>query len=160
MNKPEKQVAESWKEAAEKEKKILGGHTADQPKEGLYVPNEFTKKAEEASSQEAECRDESCECHDHEHKESAGDSMEVDFLNYITSLGFQALICLGEIAHPLTNKTEQNLNQAKFLIDTLAMMKDKTKGNLTKQGEGLLQNSIYELQLKYVDKTQGQPSKG
>ena len=61
------------------------------------------------------------------------------------------MIFLGEIPNPITEKTEKNIDQAKFLIDTLAMLKDKTKGNLSKQEEDLLNASVYELQMKYVD---------
>jgi|GEM_PF-265757 len=77
---------------------------------------------------------------------------EVNFANYVTSLAFQTLIFLGEMANPLTQKTEQNLPQAKFLIDTLIMLRDKTKGNLSQEEGDLLNASIYELQMKYVEK--------
>ena len=50
-------------------------------------------------------------------------------------------------------ESEKNLQQAKFLIDTLMMLKEKTQGNLTEQEESLLNASCYELQLKYLDKT-------
>jgi len=75
----------------------------------------------------------------------------LDFLNYIASLGFQTMIFLGEMPNPITNQTEKNLKQAKFLIDTLVILRDKTKGNLSKEEDDLLNGSIYELQLRYVD---------
>lgn len=84
------------------------------------------------------------------------DTMEVNFTNYITSLGFQAMIFLGEIPSPMTNKDETNLDQAKFLIDTMSLIKDKTKGNLTKEEDNLLNASVYELQMKYVEKIQAE----
>ena len=77
--------------------------------------------------------------------------IEVSFLNHIMSLGYQAMIFLGEAPHPMTGQTEKNLRQAKFLIDTLQLLKDKTKGNLTSQEEQLLSSSLYELQMKYVE---------
>ncbi|OGX07334.1 MAG: hypothetical protein A2Y03_10985 [Omnitrophica WOR_2 bacterium GWF2_38_59] len=77
--------------------------------------------------------------------------MEINFINYITSLGFQAMIFLGEIPNPITGETENNIDQAKFLIDTLALLKDKTKGNLSRQEADLLNASVYELQMKYVE---------
>ena len=76
---------------------------------------------------------------------------ELDFFNYIASLGFQAMIFLGEMPNPITNQVEKNLKQAKFLIDTLVILRDKTKGNLSKEEDDLLNGSIYELQLRYVD---------
>ncbi len=75
----------------------------------------------------------------------------LDFFNYIASLGFQTMIFLGEMPNPVTNQIEKNLKQAKFLIDTLVILRDKTKGNLSKEEDDLLNGSIYELQLRYVD---------
>jgi hypothetical protein len=76
---------------------------------------------------------------------------QLDFFNYIASLGFQTMIFLGEMPNPITNQVEKNLNQAKFLIDTLVILRDKTKGNLSKEEDDLLNGSIYELQMRYVD---------
>ena len=76
---------------------------------------------------------------------------ELDFFNYIASLGFQAMIFLGEVPNPITNQLDKNIKQAKFLIDTLVLLRDKTSGNLSKEEAELLNGSIYELQLRYVD---------
>ena len=76
---------------------------------------------------------------------------QLDFFNYIASLGFQTMIFLGEMPNPITNQVEKNLKQAKFLIDTLVILRDKTKGNLSKEEDDLLNGSIYELQLRFVD---------
>ena len=81
---------------------------------------------------------------------------QFDFMAYLSSLALQAMVFLGEIPNPLTNKTEKNLQQAKFLIDTLALLKDKTKGNLESQEENLLNSSLYELQMKYVQAIKGE----
>lgn len=78
---------------------------------------------------------------------------QLDFFNYIASLGFQTMIFLGEMPNPITQQVEQNLKQAKFLIDTLILLREKTKGNLSKEEDELLNGSIYELQLRYVDLT-------
>jgi hypothetical protein len=77
---------------------------------------------------------------------------EVDFSFFITSLGLQASIALGIIPSPLTNQKEENLNQARILIDTLAVLKEKTKGNLSKEEEKLLDDLLYELRLQYINK--------
>ena len=76
---------------------------------------------------------------------------ELDFFNYIASLGFQAMIFLGEMPNPITNQTEKNLKQAKFLIDTLVLIREKTTGNLNKEEGELLNSSIYELQKRFVE---------
>jgi uncharacterized protein YjaG (DUF416 family) len=77
-----------------------------------------------------------------------------DFNFFISTLALQASISLGQIANPSTNKIEEDLTQAKFLIDTLAMLKEKTKGNLTQEEDGLLDNVLYELRMQYISKTQ------
>ena len=76
---------------------------------------------------------------------------QLDFFNYVASLGFQAMIFLGEMPNPITNKEEKNLKQAKFLIDTLVLIREKTIGNLTKEEGELLNGSIFELQKRFVE---------
>jgi hypothetical protein len=84
-------------------------------------------------------------------EQEAEQEPQLDFFNYIASLGFQAMIFLGEVPNPLTNQIDKNLKQAKFLIDTLIVIREKTTGNLTKEEAELLDGSIYELQLRYVE---------
>ena len=76
---------------------------------------------------------------------------QLDFFNYVASLGFQAMIFLGEMPNPITNQLEKNLKQAKFLIDTLVLIREKTTGNLNKEEAELLNGSIYELQRRFVE---------
>lgn len=152
-DKKEKQVDESWKAAAEQEKIILGsGHTGPQTG-GKIVTDDFAKHEDEEADDhdhdhggQCGCGHSHGDCHDKEEQ-----AFELNFLNYITSLGFQAMIFLGEIPHPATNEMETNLEQAKLLIDTLVMLRDKTKGNLSQQEENMLNASIYELQMKFVE---------
>lgn len=77
---------------------------------------------------------------------------KADFNFFITTLAIQAAICLGQLDNPLTNKKEENLPQAKFIIDTIDLLKEKTKGNLTKEETTTLENILYELKLQYVGK--------
>ncbi len=94
---------------------------------------------------------EDCGC-GHEHENEAGE-VEVNFFNYIASMGYQAMIFLGEVPNPMTQQMGQNLRQAKFLLDTLALVHEKTKGNLTAQEDQFLSSTLHELQLKYVEVT-------
>ncbi len=82
--------------------------------------------------------------------EQDSDFTGFDFLSYISSLAFQAMIFLGDLPHPVTNKPEKNIKQAKLLIDTLGLLKEKTIGNLTKEENDLLNGSLYQLQMRYV----------
>ncbi len=93
---------------------------------------------------------------DQEATHTSSEAPEVNFANYVTGMTLQTLIFLGEMPNPMTNKTEMNLPQAKFLIDTLIMIRDKTEGNLTEQEKNTLQGCIYELEMKYVQLKGGQ----
>ena len=75
---------------------------------------------------------------------------EPDFNFFITTLALQASIFLGATPNPATNQVEKDLNQAKFIIDTLGMLKEKTKGNLSQEENNLLENLLYELRMQYV----------
>jgi len=80
---------------------------------------------------------------------------EPDFNFFITTLALETSISLGQAPNPATNKKEENLTQAKFLIDTLGMLKEKTKGNLSSDETNLLENVLYELRMQYVTKIKG-----
>lgn len=133
----EKHVDESWKEQASEEKDKLEDIAMQQP--------DSSKGSQTEASSQTTSKTEETEIESEQIQE-----VEVNFLNYVTSLGFQTMIFMGEIPNPVTNEVERNLTQAKFLIDTLAMLKEKTVGNLNEQEKNLLESSIYELQLRYV----------
>ncbi len=88
-----------------------------------------------------------------EKQDAPQDLPEPDFKFFLTSLAMQAWIGLGAIPNPVTQKQEENLTQAKFIIDTLNIIKEKTKGNLDKEESEMLEQILYELHMNYVNKT-------
>ncbi len=78
---------------------------------------------------------------------------EASFSLFVSSLVTQALISLGEVENPFLKTKEQNLDQAKFTIDTLQIIKDKTSGNLTDDETKLLETGLYDLRMGYVEKS-------
>jgi hypothetical protein len=62
-----------------------------------------------------------------------------------------ALQQLGKLVSPLTNQIERDLEQARFSIDMLGMLEEKTKGNLSDQEAKFLQTVLSQLRLNYVD---------
>ena len=76
-------------------------------------------------------------------------SFSVLLLSYAT----QALISLGVLPNPLSEKTEADLQQAKHLIDMLGVLEEKTKGNLTSDEAAQLNSLLFDLRLKYVEAT-------
>ena len=75
---------------------------------------------------------------------------EVTFSNFVFSLSTQALIQLGEIQDPESKSTVKNLSLAKQTIDLIGMLREKTKGNLTKEEEALVDTALYDLRMRYV----------
>ena len=81
------------------------------------------------------------------------DKILMNFSNIVLSYAVNATIHLGLSPDPATGQIAIDLNRAKDLIDMLDVLRDKTKGNLTEDENKLLEQLIYELQVKYVSKT-------
>lgn len=77
----------------------------------------------------------------------------LDFATFVLSLSHSALMHLGEAPHPETNKMEANLPLAKQNIDLLGLMEEKTKGNLTGDEERLLAQVLFDLRMRYVERS-------
>ena len=75
---------------------------------------------------------------------------EVTFSNFVFSLTTQALIQLGEIQDPESKKAMKSLPLAKQTIDLIAILREKTSGNLTKEEEALIDTALYDLRMRYV----------
>ncbi|MDR3570484.1 MAG: DUF1844 domain-containing protein [Syntrophobacteraceae bacterium] len=78
---------------------------------------------------------------------------EVTLATFVFSLSSSALVHLGEIPEPETNRTNVDLTIAKQIIDTLGMLQEKTKGNLDHDEENLLRSVLYDLRMRYVQKS-------
>ena len=75
---------------------------------------------------------------------------EVTFSNFLFSLSTQVLIQLGEIQDPESKEPRKSLPLAKQTIDLIGMLKEKTRGNLTKDEEALIDSALYDLRMRYV----------
>ncbi len=77
---------------------------------------------------------------------------ELDFSSFLLSMHAQTLINLGEVENPLTSNKSIDLESAKQGIDIISMLKEKTKGNLSETESALLENILYDLRVKYIEK--------
>lgn len=82
-----------------------------------------------------------------------GTGARIDFPSYILSYYTQGLVLLGEVPNPYTNNKEEDIEGARHTVDILSMLEEKTKGNLSKEEEQLLEGVLYELRMKYMAKT-------
>ena len=69
-----------------------------------------------------------------------------------------AMMAMGKLKNPVTDKVERDLSQAKQSIDMLEMIKEKTHNNLSPELLRTLEHTLTELRLNYVDETNKQPT--
>ena len=73
------------------------------------------------------------------------------FVEFVMMHAQNAALFLGQIPNPKTGQGEVNLELAKLFIDQLAMIQEKTRGNLTNEEATVLRNAISNLQMAYVE---------
>jgi hypothetical protein len=81
----------------------------------------------------------------------------VTFTGFILSLATTAAVHFGDITDPNTGKrAETNLPAAAQMIELIALLQEKTRGNLIEPEERLVDDLLYELRLRYVQAQQGE----
>lgn len=78
--------------------------------------------------------------------------MKPSFEVIVSTYATQAAVSLGQIQNPMTKKTEVDLPQAKFAIDLLQILEEKTRGNRTEEEDKFLEDCLYQLRMVYVAK--------
>ena len=121
-----KKVDESWKEQAEREKQVVGAQASQAPSKPTPSPEEEPAAPEGVP--------------------------QARFDLFISGLAMETLVALGDLAHPTTRKQATQLPQAKYLIDLLGIMEQKTAGNLSVDEEKLLKDTLYQLRMRYLAK--------
>ena len=125
----DKKIDSEWKRKAREEKtRAAAERTAAEPKRGVVSTSEASGEGPESRSE----------------------FPQPNFLVFISTLASQALLALGEIEHPATGKVEIDLHQAKYTIDLLQLLQDKTKGNRTDDESRAIEAYLYDLRMKYV----------
>ncbi|MGZ3721769.1 MAG: DUF1844 domain-containing protein [Bdellovibrionales bacterium] len=76
--------------------------------------------------------------------------LPVSFITVLMSFASSAVMALGLEKNPHTDKYEKDLPVARFNIDMLKLMKEKTKNNLTLEEQQFLDMAINDLQMKFV----------
>ena len=82
------------------------------------------------------------------------------FIEFVMMQAQNAALFLGQIPNPQTGKAEVNLEVARMFIDQLAMIQEKTRGNLTTEESTVLRNALSSLQMAFVEASQSSPSSG
>lgn len=77
--------------------------------------------------------------------------LQAQFSTLVISLASSSLMALGLEKNPQTNQSEKDLNMARFNIDLLNVLKQKTNNNLTEDEKRLLDTVIADLQIKFCE---------
>ncbi|HEY1581843.1 MAG TPA: DUF1844 domain-containing protein [Chthoniobacterales bacterium] len=77
------------------------------------------------------------------------------FIEFVMMQAQNAALFLGQIPNPQTGETEVNLQVARMFIDQLAMIQEKTRGNLSGEESTVLRNALSNLQMLFVEASQG-----
>lgn len=121
-----------------------------QPEEPVAVTNELEpeqKSSEEAESAAQEFADDPEMADD---SDIPGADDPASFVNFLSTLATNAAAALGAIPHPATGKRSLDLETGKYWLDILAMLRDKSKGNLHPKEARLLEGLLADLRLQYV----------
>ena len=79
------------------------------------------------------------------------DPVKIDFSSFILSLYSSGLVQLGKVEDPSNGKKSINLELAKHTIEMIAMLEEKTRGNLTNDEKNLLAALLTEIKMAYVE---------
>lgn len=90
-----------------------------------------------------------------EHATSRGPQMKADISGLIQLIAMQAVVGLGGLAGPTGQEIPPNLDLAKHHIDLLDVLEEKTKGNLSPEEKRLLDTTLHQLRMAYVETMQG-----
>jgi len=114
---------------------------------------ETAEEKKEAPAREQEARAQQSQA-EKPYDDAESQLPEITFAGFILSLHTSALFHFGELEDPVTKEKRKNLSAAKQTIDMLAMLRDKTQGNLEDDETKLLDGILYELRMRYVRETQ------
>lgn len=146
QDKPKIIIDDDWKSQAQAEKEKLA-HEVEAGK--AAAPAAAPSVAPAAGAAPAAPTEE------HDHAEGAEAGMHelppASFSTLISSLVAQIFYALGGMEDPETKKRYVDLALAKHHIDTLAMLEEKTKGNLSEEEKKLLDQALYETRIHYVE---------
>jgi hypothetical protein len=114
---------------------------------------EERKEGEEEKKKEVpqEVKKEEKEKKEFDEEENVIELPPVDFKTFIASLATTVLVNLGHIPEPSTGEPLKNLEVARYHIDIIDMLAEKTRGNLTPEEEEFLKEILRDLKLRYIE---------
>ena len=97
---------------------------------------------------------------EYQRTETSAGEMTQRFIEFVLMHAQNAAFMLGQIPHPQTGKPEVNLDMARLFIDQLVMLQEKTSGNLNSDEARILNGTIANLQMAFVEAVQQREAQG
>jgi len=126
-------------------------------KEGVTLEPPQPEKTPEAPLPKADAKPAAAADNSKESIDAEGDYDDIpgaddpaSFVNFLSTLATNAAAALGAVPHPATGKRTLDLDSGKYWLDVLGMLRDKTKGNLHKEENRLLEGLLADLRMQYV----------
>ena len=94
-----------------------------------------------------------------EDEEVEGAQDPASFVNFLMSIASNAAAALGMMEHPVTGERGVDLQLGKHWIDVLAMLEQKTRGNLSQQEKRIMEGLLADLRMQFVSLSQSAPAK-
>lgn len=82
---------------------------------------------------------------------AAQSAPDITFPTFVISLSTQALMHLGEVPDPTSGRVEKDVSVAKQMIDIIALLREKTRGNLDQGEDQLMEDVLFDLRMRYVE---------
>ena len=79
------------------------------------------------------------------------DKFDPLFINLVLTLHNAAMLQMGKLKNPDSDKIERDMSQAEMSIDMLDMLKKKSEGNLTDEENSILSRTLNELKMNFMD---------
>lgn len=95
--------------------------------------------------------------HEHAQADAGLDpAVEITFSGFVNGFAIQALMALGLMPDAASGVIVKNLAEARTMIDILAMLREKTAGNLSDEEDRMMEEMLYDLRMQYVREVRGE----
>ncbi|HET6326754.1 MAG TPA: DUF1844 domain-containing protein [Planctomycetaceae bacterium] len=142
---------EDWKNRVKAEAAALDQQFRTQPAGGAGVATESHPSSE--SAQRAQATEPAPAEARHPEPSTAREMPAPTFADLVGLLSAQAMMFLGLVPNPSTQKAETQLPMARYFIDMISILEDKTAGQLTKEESNILDDTLHSLRMTYMQRS-------
>ncbi len=116
--------------------------------DGVYIPRDDDSHRDDSSRKTSDSEADP-EAQKEDSVDDTSEDPAIDFAGFVTSLGTNCMINVGEVEHPELGETIENLPAARQTIDILKVLQRKTRGNLSQEESNLLKSLIHDAEEAY-----------